>query len=166
MDTSNFLLRLLQVKEKPGELPIIRRKEHLNIVENAVVIDHAEQIFHYAAIFNEPSIIEYLLDRYNLNPNSSPASGHSTYIYCSMFRCVEAILVFFERNMFPDNWYVFFLFSNIFGDESMIYYVLRFFRDKVKLQHHELVDLERLAVSPILKQYCQEKLSVGKAIKA
>lgn len=68
MDTTNFLLDLIKTKKEPGSVPLVSPGD-LTEIEHRVIMFNPELVFHLASAFNEPAIVNYVLDRYELNPN-------------------------------------------------------------------------------------------------
>lgn len=143
MDTTTYLAKLLSIKSGPGGIPFITNK-YLDVIQNNLVVDRPELIFHIASSANEPVIIKYLLDRYSLDPNLVSVStnvSHSPYMNTMMFECYDVINVFLERHLFPDNWYLMFLFAKIYNGTENLVETIEKYGDHISLK---LEEVERL----------------------
>ena len=141
MDTTTYLAKLLSVKTGPGGVPFIK-KRYLEIIQNNILVDNPELIFHIAVSANEPMIVEYILDRYELDPNSNSIAEtsqitHSPYMNAMMFECYDVINIFLQRHLFPDNWYLMFLFNKIY-ETSVFQQIISDYGNYISLQIEEI----------------------------
>lgn len=140
MDTTTYLVKLLGKKTEPGGAPLVTEQD-LDAIRNSLAVDQAELIFHIATSYNESHVVNYLLDRYNINPNKVIINSHPAYIYAMMFKCYDVIKIFLNRGILPDRWYLFFLFCQIHQEDDLIDFVISNFSKQIKLQKHEIDNL-------------------------
>lgn len=156
MDTTNFLLDLIKTKKDPGSAPLVK-PDDLNGIQHRVTMFNPELIFHLASAFNEPAIVNYVLDRYNIDPNTPPSeTKYDTYIYVLMFDCNDVLDVYIERKLFPENWYAFFLFAQINNDYQAVDHIIENYPNFIKLTADEVRKLQNISLSSTIKKYLND----------
>lgn len=157
MESTNFLLELMKNKSHPGGSPLIR-SEQLVPIENSLSMYLPEMVFHLACSFNEPVIVSYILDRYQLDPNSIiEGMQHDTYTYIMMFACDEVIEVLLQRHLYPADWYLFLLFLHANESSSLIDSLLADYPSAIKLSPEEREKLRVTAPNPSLLKFLGDK---------
>lgn len=153
MDTTSFLLNLIDIRKAPGDLPIISKSD-LDTVKNCISLHSPETIFYVAAACNEPAIVEYILDRYNINPNETlPSMMYSAYYNVLTFACIEVLDVFMERHLFPDSWYGFFMQTYKYNDIELMNYVIENYSQHIHLKQDEIDKLCSLRLPTTVRDY-------------
>lgn len=153
METTNFLLELMKHKTHPGELPSVDFSQ-LIPVENNLSMHLPEMVLHLACSFNEPAIVSYVLDRYQLDPNKElEGVQYDTYTYMMMFACDEVIDVLLQRKLYPTDWYVFLLFLHVNESLVLMDQVLTDHASAIKLSPDECRKLRESAPNPSLLEF-------------
>jgi len=163
MDTTNFLIHL--IKKEIGLPPNVSDTD-LEPIQNYITIYNPELVLHLAASFNEPVIVNYVLDRYDLNPNPPNVSldpdPDDTYTNVLLFNCIDVLHVFIERKLFPNNWYRFFLFTQLNNNNTVIDEVLENYNSFIKLSHEQALKLYNLTLNTNIKNYLKPLLGEPK----
>lgn len=73
-----------------------------------------------------------------------------------MFDCSDVLDVYIERKLFPDNWYVFFLFAQIHGDYQIADHIIENYPEFIKLTPEEVRKLQSITLSTTMKKYLDE----------
>jgi len=149
MDTTTYLTKLLNLKQSsPGGVPLISKK-YLEVIQHNIIVDHPELIFHIASSVNEPMVIEYLLDRYEIDPNQTSYSidaddVYSPYMNAMMFACYEVIDVFLTRKLYPELWYLLFLFVRIHNKNQWLEQIVTKYDKIINLSSSEVEKLKNM----------------------
>jgi len=139
MDTTIYLISLLTIKDQPGSVPLIKQRS-LDLIEHTAIIDKVEKIFHLAASTNEVYVVDFLLRRYNIDPNDSDLneSNYSSYMYAMMFDCKLVLdLMIKKYKLYPESWYLLFLFAKIHQNYDIIHYCIEHCKEHIKLNYDE-----------------------------